>query len=206
MKKEYSDIGGIQQQAADIIRQAYDKGYKAGHKDGYHIGEIDGIMKVKLDEFSYQRGLNDAWDATRKIDTNRDLENYVFGEDLEHGFINISVSEAIAKIKEYEKKQIKKSCGTCKKNNKCLSITGCCDEYEPKQTDDEIKVGDEVISDAFDDKGIVTYITKDGVNCVSIILSGSSMMKVKLSGLRKTGRHFPQIAEVLDQMKEGEQE
>ena len=34
MKREYSDIGGIQQQAADNIRQAYDKGYKAGYVDG----------------------------------------------------------------------------------------------------------------------------------------------------------------------------
>ena len=43
MKKEYSDIGGIQQQAADIIRQAYDKGYKRGYMDG----NINNALKHK---------------------------------------------------------------------------------------------------------------------------------------------------------------
>jgi len=67
--------------------------------------------------------------------------------------------------------------------------------------DAEIKVGDEVYSDAFDDKGIVTHITADKVACVCIICNGSTMMKVGTNGLHKTGRHFDAIAEVLAELR-----
>jgi len=77
------------------------------------------------------------------------------------------------------------------------------DKQEQKQ-DAEIKVGDEVYSDAFDDKGIVTHITADKVACVCIICNGSTMMKVGTIGLHKTGRHFPQIAEVLAELRGAE--
>lgn len=74
-------------------------------------------------------------------------------------------------------------------------------EWKTYREDNEIKVGDEVYSDAFDDKGIVTHITADKVSCVCIICNGSTMMKVGLHGLHKTGRHFPQIAEVLAELR-----
>ena len=56
-------------------------------------------------ETGYERGIHDAWECARKIDTNRDLENYVFGDDLDNGYRNLSASEAMAKVKEYEEKQ-----------------------------------------------------------------------------------------------------
>ena len=74
-------------------------------------------------------------------------------------------------------------------------------EQKRKEEEEEIKVGDEVYSDAFDDKGIVTHITADKVNCVCIICNGSTMMKVGAHGLHKTGRTVPQIAEVFEQMQ-----
>lgn len=60
---------------------------------------------------SYEDGLNDAWECAREIDTNRELEDYVFGDDLDHGFDSISVIEAMIKIKKYKEKQKCKKCG-----------------------------------------------------------------------------------------------
>lgn len=175
MKREYSDIGGIQQQAADIIRQAYDKGYKAGYVDG----KDEAYKNPVPTQDAYNDGLRDAWECARKIAIiNNGISDEqlteIFGtDDTLKIFDQFSASEAIAKIKEYKEKQ------------------------------KQFAVGDEVYSDAFDDKGIITYITADKISCVCIICSGSTMMKVGTIGLHKTGRHFPQIAKVLEQMKRG---
>jgi hypothetical protein len=101
----------------------------------------------------------------------------IFGEYVSSDSIlqNFTASEAIANIKEYEEQQ------------------------------KQFAVGDEVYSDAFDDKGIITHITTDKVACVCIICNGYTMMKVGTDGLHKTGRHFDAIAEVLAEMR-GESE
>jgi len=159
------------------LNKAYDKGYKDGKADKPCIDTEE------AEEKAYNRGLNDAWDAARKIHDGQ-IPYEAFGLDKTgNGFTyasplnwgeTITAKEAIAKIKEYEEQQ---------------------------KQDAEIKVGDEVYSDAFDDKGIVTHITADKVACVCIICNGSTMMKVGVNGLHKTGRHFPQIAEVLAEMR-----
>ena len=60
------------------------------------------IETTRVYDEGYKAGLKDAWNAARKIDANRNVEDYVFGDDLEHGFIHISAQDVIAKIKEYE--------------------------------------------------------------------------------------------------------
>jgi len=169
--------------------QAYKQGHKRGYAEGYEIGKQDGYEDGKADtpftdteEKAYNRGLNDAWEVIKKITKDDSVCGYsiemmqeLFGwtcvYDITH---NYTPEEAIAKIKAYEEQQ---------------------------KQDAEIKVGDEVYSDAFDDKGIVTHITADKVACVCIICNGSTMMKVGTIGLHKTGRHFPQIAEVLKELR-----
>jgi len=169
--------------------QAYKQGHKRGYAEGYEIGKQDGYEDGKADtpftdteEKAYNRGLNDAWEVIKKITKDDSVGGYsiemmqeLFGwtcvYDITH---NYTPEEAIAKIKAYEEQQ---------------------------KQDAEIKVGDEVYSDAFDDKGIVTHITADKVACVCIICNGSTMMKVGTIGLHKTGRHFPQIAEVLKELR-----
>jgi len=165
-------LGGVKAQ----IRKAYDKGYKDGKADTPFTDTEE------AEEKAYNRGLNDAWECARKLVHPRlggyteEQKQRIFGEYVSSDSIlqNFSASEAITKIKEYEDKQ---------------------------KQDAKIKVGDEVYSDAFDDKGIVTHITADKVACVCIICNGSTMMKVGTIGLHKTGRHFPQIAEVLAELR-----
>lgn len=154
--------------------------YDGGEKI-YRKGYVDGINAVMNEsekkhnsDLDYKDGLEDgrmeAWECAKKIYKMTASEIItVFGGCS--NWVDYSVDEAIAKIKEYEEQQ------------------------------EQFAVGDEVYSDAFDNKGIVTHITADKVACVCIICNGSTMMKVGLCGLRKTGRHFPQIIEVLEQMK-----
>ena len=70
-------------------------------------------------------------------------------------------------------------------------------QYE--QEKEEIKVGDEVISP--NGKGVVTEITDIYVR---IMYAKGSGQVVKSEDLTKTGRHFPEIAEVLQKMKESD--
>lgn len=159
------------------MKRCYDYGYEDGKADTPFTDTEEAEKKA------YNRGLSDAWELVKRIEstpedgglTNKQIVE-VFGQywssfELYGAF---SVEEAMDLIKAYEDKQ---------------------------KQDAEIKVGDEVYSDAFDDKGIVTHITTDKVSCVCIICNGSTMMKVGLCGLHKTGRHFDQIAKVLAELR-----
>ena len=72
------------------------------------------------------------------------------------------------------------------------------EEYEKKKKDDEIKVGDEV-SDGFDATGVVTMITP--IKIAYVLWTDGSTGKRYLEDLKRTGRTFPQIAEILEQLK-----
>lgn len=90
------------------IRKAYDKGYKDGKADTPFTDTEEAEKKA------YNRGLNDAWEAARKIHGGQ-IPYEVFGLDKNgNGFTyasplnwgeTITAQEAIAKIKEYEDKQ-----------------------------------------------------------------------------------------------------
>ena len=86
-------------------------------------------------------------------------------------------------------------------------IDGKEPQYEFRRTDEEIKLGidlgDEVIGD-YGKKGVVVGIdTYKGEVLLSLLMRIHKVPQlVKASGYKtKTGRHFPQIIEVLEQMK-----
>lgn len=88
-------------------------------------------------------------------------------------------------------------------------IDGKEPQYEFRRTDEEIKLGidlgDEVVGD-YGAKGVVvgmdTY--KDEVWLSLLMRNHKVPQLIKASGYKtKTGRHFPQIIEVLEQMKGG---
>ena len=66
------------------------------------------LLVASAFESGYKSGLNDAWNAARIIDTDRDAEDYVFGDDLEHGFMNITPREAIERLTKYQEERSKK--------------------------------------------------------------------------------------------------
>ena len=132
-----------------------------------------------LQDEAYQRGLNDAWEAAKKIIEMPDPPYWgVFSEYKSDLFGKITASEAIEKLKAYEEKQ---------------------------KAADEIKVGDEVIS--LDRKGkaieemspwFVTYETKYSYQ--GFDTDGSFRSNPKES-VRKTGRHF-NIDKILKEMQQ----
>ena len=163
--------------AIKAYHQGYENGLGKAQTDSYVKGYVDGKADTPFTDTdeAYNRGLNEAWEAARKLGA-IPMDDYSELFETKSPYFDFSVQEVLAKIKE----------------------------YEDKQKQEQFAIGDEVYSDAFDDKGIITHITEDNVSCVCIICNGSTMMKVGTIGLHKTGRHFPQIAEVLKQMNREE--
>jgi hypothetical protein len=134
----------------------------------------------ELQDTAYQRGLNDAWEAARKISlmSPNEIEK-VFPGAAKYNRYNLGYSgvEAIEKLKAYEEKQ---------------------------KAADDIKVGDEVISlkrngEVIEDMSpwIVTYETKYSYQ--GFEADGMSRKNPKDS-VRKTGRHFD-IQKILEEMR-----
>lgn len=120
---------------------------------------------------TYEDGLNEAWEAARKVVCDN---NYNY-EELGNIFDTISIdailsdytaSEVIDKIKNHE----------------------------------EIKIGDEVI-DSIGKKSVVLRVHGE---YITVIEYDGVASRWKKESFKKTGRHFPQIEEVLKQMQEGE--
>lgn len=128
------------------IHEFAEQMYKVGYEEGHHDGEIDCIMNIHLDDFSYQRGIEEAWECVRKIfNASHNKIIGIFGKEREYEYVyydiinEYSASEAIAKIKEYEEKQTEKSCNTC--GNEYVGENGCkyckrkdCDYSKSKWT------------------------------------------------------------------------
>lgn len=187
MAKDYSNIEGLIGNVKESIRNAYDKGYKQGFNEGFNDGKAQGRNE----------GLFEAWECAKMIVGNTGALScaeltQIFGLcDLSIILNKNSASEAIAKIKEYEEKA--------------------------KQADDEIKVGDEIlihnIQDAETYKAVVMDIDMDkGLwifdenACNTVIEPNRYIGEEADIEVRKTGRTFPQIAEVLGQLKEAQNE
>ena len=181
-------LSRLEELNSDYINEHFgelqDAAYQRGLDDGKKAFDL---LDAERDS-EYQRGLsegneigykdgvkdgqNEAWEAARKIVCDQKLDwntlLYLFNKSNFVGiFGDFSASEAIAKLKAYEEKQ---------------------------KADDEIKVGDEVISlkangEVLEDMSpwIVTYETKysyQGFEACGMFHKNSK------DSVRKTGRHF----------------
>ena len=135
-----------------------------------HFGE--------LQDEAYQAGLNDAWEAAKKLFSSMadsDIEKAFPIEWNNGGFkalMNLQPQEAIAKLKAYEHKD-----------------------------SDRIDVGDEVNWDG--DCFIVTKIFQPRnmkEQCDGIDDDGSAYHDILMEDLKKTGKHYD-IASILEAMK-----
>ena len=161
------------------IRKAYDRGYKDGQAATPFTDTEEAENKA------YNRGLNEAWKAAKKIHDGQ-IPYEVFGLDkIGNGLSyasplnwgeTITAQEVIAKIKEYEDKQ-----------------------------DAEIKVGDEV-KDFYNHIGVViTDEPSQGSEFISVLFTNQSHVQLyPVKELIKTGKHYPQIAEVMKELRGAE--
>ena len=183
----------INEHFSDLQDDAYNKGYAQCQDDysdalkhakdtAYKKGLHDGESKCRYCN-EYQRGLDDAWEAARKIVCDEELDwntlLHIFNRSNFEGiFGDFSPSEAIAKLKAYEEKQ---------------------------KADDEIKVGDEVEISQSDANGIWVVIKvekHDGYEAYCAInKDGDIYFEEEQDRVTKTGRHFD-IESILEDMRE----
>jgi len=156
------------------IHEFAEKMYQAGYADGNNTNLIDE---------AYQEGLNDAWECAKKLTLlssdggfSSKIIKEIFGTTNSYSiFDNMSVSTVVDKIKDYEEKQ--------------------------KQADAEIRVGDEVIVNG--DRAIVIKVDIDYWYRV-VYENGNTHYIHQDTIMDKTGKHYPQIVEVLKELKRNE--
>ena len=159
---------------SDYINEHYGELQDEAYQKGINDGSLDVKLRV---EGAYQRGLDDAWEAARRIVVDTDhgglalgTLSEIFGTQSYYYIMRENTAqEAIDKIKAYEHKD-----------------------------SDRIEVGDEVISDA-GTKYTVTSITgKDS----AVGFSGRGLWCFNaIDKLKKTGKHYD-IASILEAMRE----
>jgi len=146
---------------------------KEAYEEGFDVGRT-------LNTGKYEKGLNDAWDAARKIirmpegDLLNLFDVYSSVCTSVQAILKYDASEAIDKIRQYEQEQ-----------------------------DAEIKVGDEVVGVFSDGKETRPFVFMRGTQEYYFGMysdTGEFCRTVRLN-LRKTGRHFPEIAAVLEKMR-----
>lgn len=149
----------------DAIRnEAYEKGVQDTKQ---HWVDAPRTCAYQL---GYENGLNDAWEAARKIgySLKTSIVTEIFGTPYSSQiFSDTSAAEAIAKIRQYE-----------------------------QEKEQKIKVGDEVNAPC--GKAVVTGMENDSARYV---YSSGEYGFMEKSNLTRTGRHFPEIAAVLQKMK-----
>lgn len=172
-------IDELKELTTDYINEHFGDLQDTAYQKGINDGSLDVKQRV---EGAYQKGLDEAWKAARRISV-IELNGGLAGKELMkiYGTMDIhkiyddnTASEAIEKLKAYEEKQ---------------------------KADDKIKVGDEVnwIGDCF----IVTRIFQPRTQkeqCDGIDDDGCVYHDVLMNDLEKTGRHFD-IASILEEMR-----
>lgn len=162
----------------DIMEQvdeAYQTGYDKGYADKTNNDEVCNKIAKDIQDEGYQRGLNDAWEAARKIVTwpdrslvNSDTFDLDPGENI---FTKYSASEAIERLKSYEEKQ-----------------------------DDKFEFGDEII-DSWGVKGCVVSKDNEGFDTMYALFDGCRVPQyVTQSNFHKTGKHYD-IEKILEGIK-----
>lgn len=131
-------------------------------------------IRDELEKQAYQRGLADAWDAARKICTNWVLPDSV-----------------LSKIFGMDK-----TIDDIMKENTASEAIEKIQAYE--QEKEEIKVGDEV--EAVSGKAVIIEVLGNGKD-VRYMYPDASTGFNDSCNVTRTGRHFPEIAEVLEKMR-----
>lgn len=168
----------------DGYNEGCDCGYSKGYKDGQDIEQSNAIAtKEEIAKMEYERGLNDAWECARKLILNKAC-----------GGLELDEIKKIFRNYKYPDEVIRTfSASECMAKIK---------EYEGNQKADEIRVGDEVDHDGL--KCVVVKVWQDCICTISQV--GTTPSYTDKSVLKKTGRHFDAIEELINQMRGGTSE
>ena len=169
---------GMKKQAQELIDQAYQRGKSAAEFKAQEIHDKGYAAGI-------EQGRNEAWQTAKKIMSQNDASwgmkemKEIFGSSYSTDILHdLSASEAIEKIRAYE---------------------------EWKRQGEEIRVGDEVLFNGCAKSVVLRTGKRDLENYSFIMCSDGSGGKCENWKLKKTGRTFPEIVEVLKKMKEDEE-
>lgn len=160
---------------AASISYARAAGYDDGYNDGYNAAQTG----------EYQRGLEDAWEAAKKLSimTPEEAEKVFPGAEKYNRFnLGYSGVEAIKKLQDYMQKE---------------------------KADQEIRVGDEVSFHYDDRPDTVMVVTDIYDQAGDLHICGMDARGMQYAGKlakcwEKTGRHFDQVSKLLEAMKEND--
>lgn len=148
--------------------------------EAYDKGLNDGWTNVHNEcEAAYQNGLYDAWDVARKI-VLLEADGGIQWKLKEQWFGKFTIYDIF-------------------KDVPAMDVIEKIRQYGREQ--EEIKVGNEVNGKG--GRGIITKISDDGDHFNVMWENGSTGYYMR-EDFKKTGRHFPEIAEVLRKMQERE--
>ena len=158
------------------MEQVRKEAYEHGYTDGCkkHEVEIHAIAYAKGNEDGYKKGLSDAWEAARKIASDNAGRKYSIFG--QHFTVEILNTHSASECIEKIR------------------------QYEQEQ--EEIKVGDEVTAEEETSKFVVTWMNDRCICGVDEEGKCYSYEPREISG--RTGRCFPEIAEVMQKMRETE--
>ena len=175
-------LGTKEQRTEGMKRQAQEL-IEQAYDRGYKAGLVDNqtfheSMCEKCKNGLIEQGRNEAWEVVKKIaKMPTDESEPIFNKFGLHSIMECyTASEAIEKLKAWEQKKEK----------------------------DDIHIGDEVVY--YDDSEVKFIVTKVINNRISGINATGEFSNKNAIYWRKTGRTFPEIAQVLAKMKEGDDE
>ena len=221
--KDYHCLDGMIANSETMMKMAYDKGYKQVYVEGQKrdLEHTENIVRShekckSVLEAEYKRGVNDLWESVCKfMDADIVSDKEIWGCTSWEKFAQLSPSEVIERLKEYNKNQepIVRCCKYCKHSENGMVGNGkrCADchydrvskgntLFEPMESDNsKIEVGDEVKRADIDKSLVIIKFTEEGW-ALGMNEEGN-ILDVKLSVYKKTGKHFDQIAEVFNSLK-----
>lgn len=179
--KDYSVLRDMMEDQGNALCVAYDKGYKQGKDDAY--ANTTDCLKVGKDT-AYKQGLADAWECMKKICRIIPVDDFakVFGDERVKNLCDIimyiSPTEAIEKVKEYDKKH--------------FDVPDNC----------KIEVGDEVyVTDLNEYAIVIEIVSDDDGDFVRIIRSNGKPRLLVKDTVNLTGNHCDSIADLLKRLE-----
>lgn len=156
----------------------YERGYEQGQKDLREVcaPKDEEAYGIGYNE-GFQCGFDLAWEVARKVVglTTADRRK-IFGSEYMYSILEkYAAAEAIEKLKAYEQEQ--------------------------EEMQEEIKVWDEVINEQ-NFKGTVTGIDIEDDGLLTLFCQDGTWIKSHARFWKKTGRTFPELAAVLEKMRE----
>lgn len=148
-------------------------------------------------------GLNEIIEAMKKLELNKNTQQTVY-----LGLITVqlaTIADELARINASVKSEVHCACTDEEISKSFMEDVSAVEEQLPKQANDKIvHVGDEIYSELTGSKAVVHHI--DAWNRYQCFVDNGSQFIIDKHTFNdywvKTGKNYPQVAEVLKQMNE----